>query len=76
MWRGEDIGDENSDFSFSWTVPASLPNGKYYVQIETQRIGSKSTEQGDISRSRTFTILSNPDNTKSKSRCMRQWNHE
>lgn len=73
MWRGDDIGDENSDFSFSWIVPASLANGKYHVQIETKRIGSDSIEQGDITRSRTFTILPNPDNSKTKNRCMRQW---
>lgn len=72
MWRGDDIGDENSDFSFSWIVPASLANGKYHVQIETKRVGSDTIEQGDTTRSRTFTILPNPDNTTNKNRCMRQ----
>ncbi|KAI9494697.1 hypothetical protein BDB00DRAFT_787041 [Zychaea mexicana] len=64
---GANIGDDNSDFTFMWTVP-KLPAGKYHVQMDEQQIDKvtqsqqgDSGDQDDLTRSRTFFIVSNAD---------------
>lgn len=74
-WYGKDIGDDNSDFSFCWTVPQNVTAGRYHVQMETRELSDDGTikggsdgdagDQDDMVRSHIFRILDGQDPAKS-----------